>query len=214
MKKLLLLLGVLFILSSCSNDDSPASPQEPFFRLEEGNLWVYKKYVSSDDVNYTYMNVVDSVRVQGDTLIGNHVFKKVLHKRTDSFSTYDLPAEYLRVDNSGHLVNEVGTVLHPGTDTPYQYTRTVRIGDGMGGYVNYGNIYFQLLPNPVQVHVEGANYLVQSYYGNFISNNQAQAPNNHIFYQYQGGLGFVCRHDVAISGHDYYEDRLVYYDLN
>lgn len=214
MKNLFLLLGALLLLSSCSNDDSPANPQEPFFRLEEGNLWVYKKYGSSDDVNYSYMNVIDSVRVQGDTLIGNQVFKKVTHKRSTVDYSYDLPTEYLRVDDNGHMVNEVGLVLHPGNDSQYQYTREVSFSDGMGGYVSYGNIYFQLLPNPLQVNVEGSNYTVQSYYGNFISDNLEMAPNNHTFYQYQGGLGFVCKHDVGLSGNSYYEDRLVYYDLN
>lgn len=205
----------MIVLSSCSNDDSPDSLQEDFFNLETGNVWVYKRYYSNDDLNYSFMNQIDSVKVEGDTLINNLTYKKVVRKKyTGGDYAYSI-TENLRVNDNGHMVNEQGVVIHPGTDNQFQYSKVVELTNEFGGdLVVFGNIHFQLLPNLLQVNVEGEDYLVHSYYGNFVSDNLEQTPNNYVFYQYKSGLGFVCEHEAALSGYGFFENRLVYYDVN
>ncbi|MGX7668008.1 hypothetical protein [Flavobacterium pedocola] len=215
MKKVILLLCSMAVFCSCSNDDSTADPQEDFFRLEEGNLWVYKRYYSNDNITYSHTTYIDSVRVQGDSVVGNYTYKKVVHNQYDNTRFTGSFTENLRVDGFGHLVNSDGLVLHPGTDNQYQYSREVRFPNpDVGNYTVFGNVNYQLLPNPIQVNVEGSDYLVHSYYGNFISTRPEETPDNYVFFQYKQGLGFVNTHCAGLSGNFFYEDRLVSYDID
>jgi hypothetical protein len=206
MKRILLLFSLGIIISSCSNNETDAS--EPFFNLSNGNLWVYKRYHSADNVNYTFSNQIDSVRVTGDTLIGGISFSKLQHKTYNSGILNDETLETLRVNSAGHLVNQNNLVYHSGTDLQYQNVRDFLVG----GIVNVGSIAEQLL-EPFTTNIEGIDYFVYSYYGNFTPLDTS-LPNSHIFFQYKEGLGLVCQHCAAASGFSCFEDRLVYYEIN
>ena len=194
------MLLIAVTLTSCSTDSN--SDNNSFFNLHEGNLWVYKRYTSYDNVNYTATTYIDSVRVTGDTLINNLTYAKVVH------TAYYNPKEYLRVDSNGHLVDQSGYVHHPGTDTNYQNIRPVIIG----GTQNVGSLTEQL-QSPFTTTIEGLDYFVYPYYGTFIS-TEANIPNNYIFYQYEENTGLVCQRIVALSGYESLEDRLIYHELH
>lgn len=206
MKTFFYLTVLSLFLVSCSNETD--SPQNSFFNLNDGNLWVYKRYYSNDNINYNYNNEIDSVRVNGDTLINNIVYSKLVHKKYFSGNLTNVTKECLRVDSNNHLVNEFGLVFHPGTDNQYQHVRPVILG----GITDVGTVTLQL-QNPFSISVEGNNYFVYSYYGDFIS-TVSSIPNNYIYYQYTEGIGLISQHCAGVSGLSFYEDRLVYYELN
>lgn len=206
MKKNLFLLLTAMILVSCSNDSD--SPDNSFFNLNEGNLWVYKRYASNNGTNYTATAIIDSVRITGDTLINHLRYAKFVHKRYNSNVLYAVDKEYLRVDSDNHLVNADAFVYHPGTDIDYYNIRSVRVGgDEIVGWMG------EQLLEPFTTNVEGVDYFVYSYYGIF-SPVDNSFPNNYIFYEYKEGLGLVCQRCAGISGTYSTEDRLIYHELN
>ncbi|MFN8326189.1 MAG: hypothetical protein U0T80_10690 [Flavobacteriaceae bacterium] len=207
MKKILFLLLAAVIFTSCSTDSD--STDSSFFNLNNGNLWVYKRYYSSDNINYMASGQIDSVRVEGDTVINSISYSKLVHRIYQANVFSYQRKDFLKVDTNGHLVNETGYVLHPGTDMSYQGFRNVTFGQESN---TVGTITEQL-QNPFETNVEGVSYYVYSYYGNFIS-SVASIPNNYIFYQCKEGVGLVNQHCSSVSGTLCYEDRLVYYDLN
>jgi hypothetical protein len=209
MKKSLFLLLTAVALTSCSADSD--SEDNSFFNLNNGNLWVYKRYISNNDgAAYSPIDGIDSVRVMGDTLINNINYAKLVHKKYYSGALSVIEKECLRVDSNGHLVNQNGIVYHPGTDSAFQSTRPITIGEDNNIVV--GSLTEQLI-EPFTANVEGVNYFVYSYYGNFTSTDPI-APNNYIFSQYKEGVGLVCQRCAAVAGSLCTEDRLVYYEVN
>ena len=201
MKPIFLAFFSILLFASCSSDSNNSSVS--FFNLNQGNLWVYKRYFSNDNVNFTFSNEIDSVRVVGDTLINSLTYAKLVH------SNFNGPhKEFLRVDTDGHLVNENGLVIHSGTDIEYQHVRPYLVG----GIVNIGTISEQL-QDPFITNIEGTDYFVYSYYGTFVPND-SQFPSSNLFYQYTEGIGLVCQHIPEAAGYSCFEDRLIYFELN
>ena len=205
MKKILLLLLVTSLFWSCSNDDE--TQQDNFFNLNTGNVWVYKRYHTNDNTNYIFSNRIDSVKVVGDTLISGLTYSKLVHNVYYTSGNFSGDFECLRVNDEGHLVDQYGLVIHPGDDTQYQSTRQQFVGTEVIGLTN-----FNLLP-PFQENVEGEDYFVYSFHGDFVSNNPS-IPNNYIYHRYQKGIGMVSQHCAYVSGTGAYQDRLVYYEIN
>lgn len=212
MKKIILLFSLVIIATACSTSEDSAS-NEPFFNLSNDNLWVYKRYNSTDNLNFTFINRIDSVRVIGDTLITGINFKKLQHKIYISGVFNQEIIETLRVDSAGHLVDQNNLVFHAGIDFEYQNVRDVGFISSVDGNYNSVGAITSQVQSPYNTSVEGVDYFVYPYYGNFVSTDLA-TPNNYIYFQYQQGIGLVCQHCAAVSGSSFYEDRLVYYDLN
>lgn len=206
MKPIILAFFAVLLFASCSNDSE--SEQRNFFNLKKGNLWVYKRYTSTDNVNYTFSDRIDSVRTTGDSLISGVSFVKLQHRVYDSGVFSEETIETLRVDENGHLVNQDNIVIHPGLDNEFQNIRPILVGET----TNVGSMTEQL-QSAFIVTVEGMTHLVFPYYGNFVSTSPS-IPDNYIFYQYRYGLGLVCQHCATVSGSSFYEDRLVSYELN
>lgn len=206
MKKVFLFLAVSVITMSCSNDDDDVIPQEPFFNLQEGNLWVYEQYGVNELENISgFMNRVDSVRVIGKELIGGESYFNVQHKVYKYENLIDEKTEYLRVDENGHLVNSQGWVKHPGIDTEYQTTRITS-----GVEIKY------TLQQKNDVNVDGVVYdEVFSYLG-YIDDLQPTASRGMAHeVLYIPSLGIVSEKYIFIgSTVGYLEDRLVYYEIN
>jgi hypothetical protein len=196
---------IAIVVVSCTGSDSE-TPSDNFFRLETGNLWVYKRFHSSDNITYTATTRIDSVTITGDTIIGGLTYAKLHHRVTPSDS-FDGMEDYFREDANGHLVNPAGYVIHPGNDAAYTGSREIVAGETPIGNVNYH------LDTPGNVSVEGQDYFVYPYIGNFVPTDGVSPPNV-IYDQYQEDLGLVCQHCAAVSGTFYYEDRLISYDLN
>lgn len=207
MKKIIFLLLAAVALTSCSTDSN--SEDNNFFNLRQGNLWVYKRYVSNDNMSYTPTTRIDSVRITGDTLINSNHYAKFVHRIYNSNVLSETYKECLRVDSNSHLIDNNGYVYHAGTDIGYSHNRSVKVGpeETIVGWIG------EELLEPFTTNIEGVDYFVYSYYGNFYPADPA-LPTNYIFYEYAKGIGMVNQRCAAISGSASTEDRLIYYDLN
>jgi len=196
MKKFLVLVALLPLALSCSNDDSTPAP---FFNLAEGNMWIYRRY-NSDGQGQNPMptNEIDTVRIVGQEVIDGISYFKFTH-------TLDTPSYDLRVDAEGHLVNTVGHVVHPGTDTDYTATTF---------FDPYGtNTY--ALGQPDIVEIEGTAYNILPYEGYFKPSEGYNLPEGvGDIRAYTAGIGFVIQRSRYLSSLAYFEYRLEHFELN
>jgi hypothetical protein len=199
----LLLLSVFLI--SCSDDNS--APPDNFFNLQTGNLWVYKRFNSGDGINYVASARIDSVSVTGTSEIAGLTYSTLLHKVYYNGASPELTEEHVREDDGGHLVNSSGYVLHPGNDASFTNTRAIVVGNETLGNINYH------LNAPMNVTVEGEQYYIYPYIGDYVPLDPANDA-QYIFDYYQEGLGLVNQHCSAVNGPSCYEDRLIYHELN
>ena len=197
MIKKIALLSLVALSFSCSKKtgEEEKPPSDPFFNLKTGNLWVYKEYQSDANGVLQFTHKIDSVSVPGDTLIAGNTYFKILHEETG----HQLTRFYWREDSGGHLVDETGIVMHPGTDKTY-YTSQ---------FNGNGTIYFHLL-DPVSNTVEGNEYYTYTYHGDYVPLDP-EASHEYIERAFQQHLGMVTTH---VSGHPSKELRLVSYHLN
>jgi hypothetical protein len=205
MKRIFGLLLLALFMISCSNDSE--SQDDGFFNLETGNLWVYKRFNSGDGTTFTPSTRVDSVRVTGTTVIEGENYATLSHKVYSTGVLSEQFEQHFREDINGHLVNDAGFVLHPGNDASYTHVRPFMVGDEQLGNVNYH------LETPVNLTVEGQDYFVFPYIGDYVPLN----PNEQIqfiFDQYQEHLGLVVQHCSSVAGTWCYEDRLIHYEVN
>lgn len=199
MKKIIAFLAIGAMLVSCSNDDD--NQNEEFFNLAEGNFWVYKRYSASpENPAGVFINIIDTVRVEGQQIINGVSYYRITHSVTNSFNGHD---EFLRVNEKGHLVRPNGFVMHPGTDKIYQHTQK---NEGESWGTDYQ------LEEVKNIIVEGKNYMVYPYVGYFTSTSPVP-PGIGTFESYQKGLGLVVRHCRFVSSTAYFEDRLISYQV-
>lgn len=202
MKKLFALLAVAATFASCSDDDSPAQQEEPFFNLAEGNLWVYKRYYSDGSDPAEFVDRIDSVRVVGQQMINGESYFNLHHKIYQDISLNEERDEFLRVDQNGHLVNSQGIVVHPGTDANYQYTHVDEFGT-----INYS------LAGQATEDIEGEMYAVYPYVGLFTPADANQTAGLGVKTSYSAGKGVALYHCRYVASTAYYQDRLAYYDV-
>ncbi len=199
MKRLLLFLAAMPLVVSCNNDDD--APDAPFFNLAEGNMWVYRRYRSdSQGQNPAPTSQIDTVRVVGQEIIDGLSYYKLEH--TGPPATYS--PEYLRVNENGHLEGPGGIVMHPGTDANYTYTRY---------FEPYGKTDYKL-GNKYDVEIEGITYSVLPYVGYFTAfQENAQPSGDGQIIAYQQGIGIITNKIRYLASPAYFEDRLIYYEV-
>ena len=200
MKKIVTLMTLVIALSSCSNDDD--KNKEEFFNLKVGNEWVYKSYTINGNQE-KYSGRTDTVKVVGiENIDGKEYFKL-----TGSDGLLDGEA-LLRIDESGHLINSLGRVLHPGTDSSFTETRPANSN------YDFGTTTFTL-KDKTTMAVEGENYEVSPYSGYFTPYPDKDLPEGEgVVKGYSPGIGFVIKKYRYIStATGFIEYRLVSYDL-
>lgn len=200
MKKIVTIMAIVIALSSCSNDDD--NNKKEFFNLKVGNEWVYKRYtINGDQENYS--GKTDTVKVVGiENIDGKEYFKLT--------STDDLldGEAFLRIDKSGHLINSLGRVLHPRTDSSFTETRPANLN------YEFGTTTYTL-KDKTTITVEGQNYEVFPYSGYFTPYPDKNLPEGvGVVEGYSHGIGFVIKKYRYIStATGFIEYRLVSYDL-
>lgn len=216
------LLSIFFIFLSCENDDS-SNTTTNFFNLSVGNEWVYKVYhntpQSESELIFSgrteTVKIVDIVEHQGFT------FYKKQTQRTNSNETFSISYSYLRINNSGHLIElefnsdniydypteiteETGTVLHPGNDESF-----IGVIDRF-----FGSLEFKLYSSE-NISVEDNNYYVYPYRGiltpsegfEYLAEKQPE-------YCYQPNIGLVKSVIYGVAYGYATESRLVSYEVN
>ncbi len=190
--------------------------------MNVGNEWVYKKYQNSYEnlEDYTFTGEIDSVKVVSIINIDGIPFSKLRHKIGNSTGGGLSPRyEYLRVNESGHLIGtkpgvflfedptegavRMNHIRHPGDDTTYQNT-TVQ---------ESGTYFSSIYPN-TNMLVEGNNYNVSPYMLEYHS-PEGTTPPVHKFVEtdYQRQVGLVKKTNNFLCCPVYWEDRLVSYHI-
>ncbi|WP_309641731.1 hypothetical protein [Flavobacterium sp.] len=207
--------------SSCtSNSDSEPEPLPDFFNLNIGNEWVYKEYRNSlqDLSTLTFSGKIDSIKVESVVIIDGLAFSKLHHKTVNPSGSLSSSYEYLRVDESGHLVgnnpymfliedpasaNELNIIRHPGDDTDYQNT-SVR---------ETGTSFSSLYPS-ADIMVEGNHYTVSPFVLEYTSpEGTIPVINKSVETDYQRQLGLVKKTNAYVASPFLWEDRLVSYHI-
>lgn len=229
MKNIFIAIILSLSLISCSESDTPvivnSTQTNSFFNIENGNKWVYKRYnYNNSNGSYIQTNTIDSVFVVGDTVINSINYKKMYHHTyydiINSPTNYQLVKDFVRIDSNDHLVRPDGFVLHPGFDTTYQYSHNYYSAyfydSNSGTYIQnlFGTAEFQLVSGILSFTVEGVNYDLYNYKGDFTGNTSLNIPDNTINYMYGEEIGLVLTRCPYVSGNAFYEDRLIYYELN
>jgi hypothetical protein len=218
MKNVLLKILGMFILSvgiiSCNNDDDSTMPMEEvdFFPLKVGNYWVYHHYIKQNTEDFVFGNRVDTVKITGIIPIDNQDYF-VMETNGYQFSSGDIiesKIENVRINSSGHLVKDNGSVLHPGDDM--NYTHQVSYNQYQPPFV----IEYRL--HPVENWTfNGQNYQIAPYRGMARAEDIQNHPyldGKKVEYSYLKGIGKVLEHTSAVENPFFYEYRLVDYHLN
>lgn len=224
MKLSFLLFAVCLGMLSCRTEDPlPERKEESFFNLNVGNKWVYKTYVNPDFTNpqstSTFSGRIDSVSIVSIVNIQGLTFAKQRTKINFQNSNLNgnVNYQYLRVNAKGHLVSYPaldniqvtetgGHVLHPGQD--FTYTFNNPISDAQGAPV-IGNVLYKL-QNEAVVNVEGNNYNVFPYKGEFtpVTTANGLLPKTQDI-SYKKGLGLVKEICHSVYSKSFFETRLV-----
>jgi hypothetical protein len=213
----------LMIISCRSSEETPLENpvQENFFNLNVGNKFVYKTYENPDFTNpkavYTFTGRIDSVSIVGKVDYQGFTFAKERTKTIWSNSNMNNQEsfKYLRVNSKGHLValtkldntpvtETSGSVIHPGTDFNFTFSRDYT---EMNQVV--GNLFYQLQKDK-SIDVDGNAYLVSPYLGDFTP--AASQPNLLKKTQeisFKKGLGLVKEICHSLYGKNFLETRLV-----
>lgn len=221
----ILLLAFSVVMLSCRSSEESVPQQEEtedFFNLKVGNQWVYKTYENNDFTNPqspTYFTGrVDSVSIVGNVEIQGFTFAKQRTKiiYPNSYINNSVTFRYLRVNSKGHLVSYPDTdnivvtetgghVMHPGKDFDYTFNNPVI--DGQPDPI--GNIFYQL-DDETTVTVEGNNYTVLPYKGDFTPTvTMPGLIKKTQDISYKKGLGLVKEICHTVFGTKYLETRLV-----
>ena len=84
MKKLIFIISIITILTSCNSDDDTSS-QTNFYALTVGNSWVYKHYTYNNDTStYNETGVIDSISIVGTEEIYGDTFYKFKQRAFNS----------------------------------------------------------------------------------------------------------------------------------
>jgi hypothetical protein len=245
MKKLspkLVLLFICVIVLSCTADEklvnneplpnSNVETKQPFFNLNVGSKWVYKKYETNhlNPNESVFSGIVDTVKIVSIENIQGFKFAKKLSKKVNINygNVISEKYSYLRVNNLGHLVQisyvdenspalteTSGLVLHPGFDKNFTYNQEYLpyFSYETNTYELTGNILYSVFDS-LNIDVEGKNYLVSPFNGVFTpSANRPELVSKTIENDYAQGIGLVKLVCHWLQSNSFYEERLVWYDL-
>ncbi|MUV03707.1 hypothetical protein GN157_08290 [Flavobacterium rakeshii] len=205
MKKILSIMALAAITMSCSDDESNSEPE--FFNLNQGSVWVYKKYRINNEGVEAFEEKIDSVTVSGTQMFDGEIYSRLVHKEYSGTNLVDEHDEFLRVNENGSLVNEIGYIIHSG-ERNYTFSYD-RIGETeLNGEMSYS------LQEVKDVVVEGQNYTVYPYVGVFDHFYDDYLDGVATFYYFQKGIGKIVQHGRYMSSPIAAEEyRLISYDL-
>lgn len=202
--------GLLF--TSCKKEDDPiippANPPAPIiygFPITDGSYWVYQEERTDSDGVVIQTGAIDSVYVEGDTIIGANTYKKIRTVVTGSSFFPNQPLAILR-DSAGYLVDVHGEYMEHDN-----FTDTLR-------FVNYSGLvhawYFMRHRDSV-VTVPAGTFTTIDYEGHMY----AQDPNypwpvpRYTHHLLADGIGMIFYRTYFVSSPDYIQKRLVSYSI-
>lgn len=201
MKKIFLAVLLSAGLFSCSNDnDNP----ETFFDYAVGDVWAYKYYNRNAQGEFIASSSIDTVKIVGTQVFDGETY---FDFETTTYSAAGLANspthDYMRVDESGHLVNPDGVLEHPGTDLSFTENLS------MGGY---GYRVTQLHPEET-IEVEAQLFQVYNYEQYYVPYEQSGVEGISSQNYYSPGVGKVLQRSRYYSSEEMgIEYRLEYHN--
>ena len=123
MKRILLYVGFIVLLFSCSSNELQEPEADNFYALTVGNSWVYKWYNVNTDASSDFFNgITESVSIVGTETINDELYYKFKYivSGNDAPENQVFPSngEYYKFyrDSLGYLINEMGEITfntHP-----------------------------------------------------------------------------------------------------
>jgi hypothetical protein len=207
MKKILAIVATGLLLASCSGDDDH-NPDSEYYGLRKGNLTVYKRYIIQENGTESATSRIDSVTVIGqETVAGLNYFR--LHHKVYNDGVLDEESDdYRRVGDKGYLLDENGTVVHPGFDRNYTFTKDLEVNGNKLGTITYK------LGDLQDIVVDAGTYTAQPYIGTINSLEGSIPAGVGSEISYQPGPGLIKYKARYISGPTYQEDRLISYKFD
>lgn len=210
MKSVLLVLGLLILISSCSSDDNAEPqqeiPEENFYGLEIGKTWFYKYYERIDNTDeFEDLGAESEVSVLNTTTIDGEEYFTLETQTTYGDQPCGVCPEegtettYVR-DSLGYLVRDTGVILFSRLDVGEEYT--------IREYIDF-SLLGKLLPGeePVTTEYGTLDCLVNELYAR---NANGSIPQGRSYGFYSENIGEVMwKYSGASSSQHRWEKRLV-----
>lgn len=200
---------------SCESD---SSADEDFFNINIGNEWVYKRYDNSpanpDVLTFTG---TDSVKVQEIVTAEGISFSKLQHRHFNASGLFShVSYEFLRINDTGRLIGfdspdgdietsvefpvaGWGHVMHPGEDFSFTQNDNYPLNELIP--------VFRYVTEQIDMTVEGNNYTVIPYKGDFITPGETATKT--VEFDYEAQTGLVRSVTYHLQSTNFYEMRLV-----
>ncbi len=207
MRIVIVIAGVVFALFACQKDEHGSGHLQGqdismFSNLIDGNYWVYERMHLDSSGNYTVPSPgLDSVWVDGDTVIGGVPWKKVR-----SSPGGDFPSICFQRDSANELLRRGHGVLMASSLTDmFLWTEH---------FTGIIDVNYTLHVQPHQVDVPAGTFTCQEVTG-MISSAGSPVPPEHRWprSQWSSGVGLVEQRYFWYVGGNGYESRLVRYHV-
>lgn len=199
--------------SSCKKEEDPVlPPSNPpastiyGFPITDGSYWVYQEERTDSDGVVIQTGAIDSMYVEGDTVIGANTYKKIRTVVTGSSYFPNQPLSIVR-DSAGYLVDVYGEYIEHDN-----FTDTLKSVDYSGWVLGW---YFMRHPDSV-VTVPAGTFTTIDYEGHLYS----QDPNypwgvpRYTHRLLADGIGMIFYRTYFVSSPDYIQQRLISYHIN
>jgi hypothetical protein len=211
-----LVAGIVFAtavaLSSCKKDDptipppsSTADPRIYGFPITDGSYWVYQEERTDSDGVVIQTGAIDSMYVDGDTIIGLYTYKKIRTVVSGSSFFPNQPLSIVR-DSAGYLVDTYGEYMEHDN-----FTDTLRFID----YSGLVHAWYFMRHRDSVVTVPAGTFTTIDYEGHLY----AQDPNypwpipRYTHHVLADGIGTILYRTYFVSSPDYIQRRLLRYSI-
>ena len=205
---ILILVSVIFILSSCIKDPEDPVIQESvldYYPLSVGNYWVYQRSFCDSTWNHCDSLLTDTSKVVKDTVINNHTYYKVV-VFPEIGPKY---ATYLR-DSLDYIVTSKGNIILSSTDFETILKENYEIINGDTIYYYFAKMHQDTAPFETPAgSFNCLDYRISLYVKS--DNFEKEYQIHHRFAKY---VGPVFNQNMFLFSHGGYKLELIDYHVN
>jgi len=207
------LLTISLAFSSCKKEDDPEIPITPpvvtnaySFPMTDGSYWVYQQERTDSDGVVVQAGAIDSLYVEGDTVIGATTYKKI--RTITSSGSQFFPAQGLAIcrDSAGYMVGPLGSYIDF-----YNFTDTLNYHD----YSGMINAWYFMRHRDSSVTVPAGTFTTIDYEGHLYATdpNYPWSTLRHTHQVFADGVGKIVDILYFYSSPDYIQRRLIRYHI-
>lgn len=206
-------LTITLTFTSCKKEDDPITPTNPpatssiySLPITDGSYWINIHELTDSAGNVTATGALDSVYVDGDSVIGAYTYKKI---RTvvlaGNVYGFTVPLQLLR-DSSGYLVSPDGSFIEHDN-----FTDTLSYSD-LSGMVD---AWFFMKHQDSMVTVPAGTFPTIDYEGHMYATdtNYIHPRPRYTHLLYADGIGQILHRQYYYTAPGYIQRRLVRYHI-